>query len=82
MTSQRCPSCQGAGIRDAAGFRKSKVVFFEMTCRHCEGTGRVSAPCPTCLGHGEIEEADIDGEYVGRITCPDCHGDTLPPDVA
>ncbi len=45
---QTCPACGGRGRK------RFSLLGVEMPCDECEGTGRVSALCPTCGGSGVV----------------------------
>lgn len=49
-----CPECKGSGQVTQTGGR----MKFNVTCPHCQGTGKNISPCPTCGGAGTVERTE------------------------
>ncbi|HYO82614.1 MAG TPA: DnaJ C-terminal domain-containing protein [Bryobacteraceae bacterium] len=50
----QCPECKGTGtVSQMAGAMK-----FNVTCRRCEGSGRLKNVCPACYGDGRTARPD------------------------
>jgi len=52
----KCERCNGAGMQTSSFQRSSSSVRFMTPCMSCNGTGRKSHKCSTCLGSGDIPE--------------------------
>lgn len=52
---QKCPDCQGTGMRQQVQNTPFGRIMNQTTCPHCHGTGQiVKNPCKKCHGSGHV----------------------------